>query len=67
MASAGKITVELRIVNPAAVRSLVAARELAETIAEEQPWNEDAKELIAELEIVRRHGYLINGKPRPAQ
>jgi hypothetical protein len=49
MAGFGKITIG--IVNYEGMRALVQAAELAAEIAEDQPWNDDAKELVECLQV----------------
>ena len=45
MAAFGKITIG--ILNVEGMRALIQAAQLAQEIVDEQPWNEEAKEIVA--------------------
>lgn len=56
-------TITIGIVNYEGMRALIQAAELAAEIAEDQPWNDDAKELVECLRtaaesmgVIKRNG-----------
>lgn len=63
MAKVGTVIIDVRIESEAAVRRLIKAAHLAEELAEDQPWNSNAKRIadlirdgLKGVKVEARHG-----------